>query len=131
MTGRTGQFCHCQGRVVETGGETAPGLMTILAGRIRQTRMSRCGSTDWFYLLVVLVTANARLRLNGGILMVDRCSFQEITRRSMASIAIPTLRIGGGVCRTEWGGSLDRGVVGRFIVGSNVARTATGRVSRM
>ena len=132
MTGRTGQsFVYaCQGRVVETGGETAPRLMTILAGGIRQTRMSRSSSADWFCLLVVLVTANARLRLNGGILMVDRCSFQEFTRRSMTNIAIPTVRIGGGVCRSEWG-SLALGFVGRIIVGTNVARTATSRESRM
>jgi len=136
MARRTGQsFVYArQCRVVEARDKTTAGLMTILAGGIRQTRMNRRSlsvSADWFYLLVVLVTANARLRLNGGILMVDRCFFQETTRRGMTSIAIPTLRIGGGVCRTEWVGSLDRGVVGRFIVGTNVARTATGRVSRM
>ena len=132
MAARTGQsfVCPCQGRVVETGGETAPGLMTILAGGIRQTRMSRSGSADRFYLLVVLVTANARLRLNGRILMIDRCSFLETTRRGMTNIAIPTLRIGGGVCRTERG-RLALGVVDRIVVGTNVARIATGRESRM
>ena len=130
MTGRTGQFCHCQCRVVEARKATA-GLMALLTQVRRHRVVCSCTLADGSRDIARRMAAYARLSLDRRVLVVDRIDFLEVASRRVTSIAIPTLRIGGGVCRTEWCGSLDRGVVGRFIVGINVACTATGRESRM
>ena len=130
MTGGTGQsfVCPCQCRVVEARDKTTAGLMALLT----QVRRLRVGHTfaDGSRRIACHMAAYARLSLDRRVLVVDRIDFLEVASRRMTSFAIPTLRIGGGVCRTDWA-SLARGVVGRFIVGTNVARTATGRESRM
>ena len=130
MAAGTGQsfVCPCQGRVVEARDKATAGLMALLT-QVRRLRVGRTFA-DRSRGIGYHMAAYARLSLDRRVLVVDRIDFLEVASRRMTSIAIPTLRIGGGVCRTEWG-SWARGVVGRFIVGSNVARTATGRVSRM
>ncbi len=130
MTGRTGQsfVCPCQGRVVEARDKTTAGLMALLA-QVRRPRVVRTFA-DGSRRIAYHMTGYARLSLDRRVLVVDRIDFLEFASRRVTSVAVPALRIGGGVCRTEWG-SLARGLVGRIIVGTNVARTATGRESRM
>lgn len=60
--------------------------------------------------------------------MVDRIGFLEIARGSVTGIAIPGIRIHGGMHRIH---GMAPGQVDRIVVGTDVARTATGGVGGM
>ena len=130
MTGGTGQplvdASAIQGGVVEAGGKTAAGLMTILAG-IRRRRVRRAFA-DGFHRIAGRMTTDAGLGLDGRILVVDRIGFLEIARGGVTGIALPTIGVHGGVHRIH---GMALGQVDRIVVGPDVAGTATGGVGGM
>ena len=74
------------------------------------------------------MATNARLALNDRVLVVDRIGFHEITRRSVAGIAIPTVRVHRGMHGIRW---MALGKIDRIVVGAGVAGTATRCVGGM
>ena len=115
VTGRTGEPLVCaagiQRGVVETPSETTAGLVALLA-RIRCRRV-RCAFADRANDIACDMATHALLRLDGWILVVDRIGFQEITRRGVTSVALPTVGIHGGVHGIAWMG---RGMKDRVVV---------------
>ena len=73
----------------------------------------RWASADWFSGSTIGMATNARLGLNGRILMVDGIGLHEFTCRGVAGIAIPTVCIHGGMHGIRWMalGKIDRIVV--------------------
>ena len=117
-----------QCRVVEAGDKTASCLMAILTC-IRGRRVCRAFA-DGLRRIALDVTAHALLRLDGWILVVDRCSFREITRRRVTGIAIPAVRI-RRVMRRRYRRGIERGAINRVVVQTAVAVIAPSRVGRM
>ena len=115
-----------QGRVVEARGKAAAGLMAVQAG-IRRCRV-RPALADGFHRIASGMTGHARLGFYGRILMVDRIGLQEITRRGVTGIAIPPIRIHRGMRRVR---GMAPGTIDRIIVGTDVARPATGGIGRV
>jgi len=133
VTGRTGigqcAIYSSKCRVIESRGEAATGLMTILAlGRRRRVRRT---SADRFSGSTVGVATDARLGFNDRILMVDGIGFLEITCRGVAGIAIPTIRVHRGVHGIRW---MALGKIDCIVECAVVACAATrcvGRVNRI
>jgi hypothetical protein len=126
VTGRAGigQCAICaspsQCRVVEARGKAATGLMAILAhGRRRGVRRA---SADRLSGSAVGMAANARLGLNGRILVIDRIGLHEITCSGVTGIAFPTIRVHRGVHGIRW---MALGKIYRIIVCAVMACTAT------
>ena len=102
---------HIQCRVVEARSKATAGLMAMLALIVRR----RVGATfaDGLSRIAVGVTAYALLGLDGRILVIDRIGLHEITRRGVTRIAIPTVRIDGGMHGIRW---MFSGVIDRIVV---------------
>jgi hypothetical protein len=74
------------------------------------------------------MATNARLALNGWVLMIDRIGLFEITRRGVTGIAFPTIRVHRGMHGIRW---MALGQIDRIVICAVMACTATRCVGRM
>lgn len=130
MAGRTGQpvvgAAHIQRRMVEACGKAAAGLMAMLA-LIRRRRVS-CALADRLRCVAIGVATYTLLGLDGRILVIDRIGLHEIARRGVTRIAIPAVRIDGGMHGIR---GMSPGIIGRIVVGTVVTSAATRGVGGM